>query len=198
MDREHNDQLRAAGMHQFVAKTCSKHLLTEWGFRLGLCERNGVRGAELGHLITDIMTDHQDLGKNCAIHAVGNAMRSSEATTAQLCQQVTDEGGFVASTEALAVALRSAGQGRSSQLVKAKNILANMPSDKNAALLDGLTGGRARLDYVGTAHVDWNTMIDNCFGLLCTSKKHVFLIKRDLLFDNKALQTQRARTCGLL
>jgi hypothetical protein len=36
-------------------------------------------------------------------------LRSSEATTAQLCQQVTDEGGFVPSTgAALVVALRSA------------------------------------------------------------------------------------------
>jgi hypothetical protein len=128
-------------------------------------------------------------------HAVGNAMRSAQCAAAAakprprppscaLCQQVTDEGCFVPSTGALAVALRSAGQGRSSQLVKAKNVLANMPSGKKAALLDGLTGGRARLDCAGTAHVDWNTMIDNCFGLLCTSKEHVFLIKRDLLFDN--------------
>ena len=105
MDREHNDQLRAAGMHQFVAKTCSKHLLTEWGFRLGLCERNSVRGAELGHLITDIMTDHQDLGKNCAIHAVGNAMRSSKTANAQLRQQVTGGSGFVRSTAILAEVL---------------------------------------------------------------------------------------------
>jgi hypothetical protein len=101
-----------------------------------VCERN-VRGAELGHLITDITPDHDGFGKFCTTHAVVNAMRSSEATTAQfLSQQVTDAGGFVPSTEALAVALRSSGLGRSSQLAKAKSILANIPSGKRAALLD--------------------------------------------------------------
>jgi hypothetical protein len=50
-----------------------------------------------------------------------------------------------------------------------------------------------RLDYAGTAHLDWNAVIGNCLGLPCTSgiqegqarQEHVFLIKRgDLLFDN--------------
>jgi hypothetical protein len=51
------------------------------------------------------------------------------------------------------------------------------------ALPPFIRSGSAAL-YVGVAHVDWDTTIDNCFGLLCTSKKHVFLIKKDLLFDN--------------
>jgi hypothetical protein len=57
--------------------------------------------------------------------------------------------------------------------------------------LGGTTGGRARLDYVGVAHVDWDTTIDNCFGLLCTFEKHVFLIKKDLLFDNTSTTATR-------
>jgi hypothetical protein len=156
-----------------------------------------VRTAGLGHLITKIKIDHQAFARDCALHSIGNALRSSEAAIAQLDQQVTGGCGYVPSIAALAARLCSAGQGRTTQLVHARNIVgSSMSNNEKAALLDGTSGGRLRLDYVGVAHIDWDARIDNCFGLLCTSEEHVFLIKKDLLFDNTSTLPHALRLTG--
>jgi hypothetical protein len=69
-----------------------------------VCEQK-VRDAGLGRLITNTKTDHQHFGTNCALDAIGNAMRSSKTANAQLRQQVTGGGGFVRSIAILAEVL---------------------------------------------------------------------------------------------